>query len=213
MANITFSSPALQTKRTVEGIAGDTHTLLAVAQQNDIPVPFKCEVGDCASCLIKVTVLEDHAPMAGTLSEKEKYTLAAHGKLSKEAQKLAETADIMPHYRLACQYIVRNENILVEFSGKPGVEIDPDRQKHERATPDEIETTGAEDQAYAEFQSHTEPGTATALGAGPNGVESGGVDNLAVNVAHHPKPTIKGVEAGHLAGMVNDGQVKQRVPE
>jgi hypothetical protein len=25
---------------------------------------------------------------------------------------------------LACQYIVRDENILVEFSGEPGVEID-----------------------------------------------------------------------------------------
>jgi len=25
---------------------------------------------------------------------------------------------------LACQYIVRNENIMVEFSGEPGVEID-----------------------------------------------------------------------------------------
>jgi hypothetical protein len=29
-----------------------------------------------------------------------------------------------PPYRLACQYIIRHEDILVEFSGEPGVEID-----------------------------------------------------------------------------------------
>jgi ferredoxin len=150
MADITFESPLLQQNKTVYGVAGDTHTLLSVAQQNKIPVPFKCENGDCGSCLIKVTVLEDKQPMAITLSEKEKFTLAANGKLSKEAKELAEVADIPPHYRLACQYIVRNETILVQFSGKPGVEIDPDRPKHERATTADIETTGAEDRAFAE---------------------------------------------------------------
>jgi ferredoxin len=149
MADIAFESPLLQQNKTVYGIAGDTHTLLKVAKQNNIPVPFKCEDGDCGSCLIKVTVLEDKQPMAITLSEKEKFTLAANGKLSKDAKELAEVADIPPHYRLACQYIVRNESILVQFSGKPGLEIDPDREKHERATTADIETTGAEDKAYA----------------------------------------------------------------
>ena len=35
-----------------------------------------------------------------------------------------EVEDMPPPYRLACQYIVRDEDILVEFSGEPGVEID-----------------------------------------------------------------------------------------
>ncbi|HSV30300.1 MAG TPA: ferredoxin, partial [Candidatus Omnitrophota bacterium] len=35
-----------------------------------------------------------------------------------------EVQDIPPPYRLACQYIIRDETILVEFTGEPGVEID-----------------------------------------------------------------------------------------
>jgi hypothetical protein len=147
--------------------------------------------------------------MSGTLSEKEKFTLAAHGKLSKDAMELAEVADIPPHYRLACQYIVRHEVILVEFSGKPGLEIDPFRLKHERATPMDVETTGAEDMAYAEFSA----GGATASHSHPSGVslDDGSVNDLAVNVAHHPEPRIEGDEAAHLGGMINDGQVKRRI--
>jgi hypothetical protein len=29
-----------------------------------------------------------------------------------------------PPFRLACQYLVQDEDILVEFTGEPGVEID-----------------------------------------------------------------------------------------
>jgi ferredoxin len=119
MADITFESPLMTQNKTVYGVAGDTHTLLSVAQENNIPVPFKCEDGDCGSCLIKVTVLEDKQPMAITLSEKEKFTLAANGKLSKQAKELAEVADIPPHYRLACQYIVRNERFWFSFPASP----------------------------------------------------------------------------------------------
>jgi ferredoxin len=209
MAVVTFAGPLLPQEKVVHATAGDTHTLLALAKQNNIPVPFNCEVGDCCSCLVKVTVLDDKQPMSGTLSEKEKFTLAAHGKLSKDAMELAEVADIPPHYRLACQYIVRHEVILVEFSGKPGLEIDPFRLKHERATPMDAETTGAEDMAYAEF---TAGGSATSHApSGGGSHDDGSVNNLAVNVAHHPEPTIEGGEAGHLGEMINDGQVKRRV--
>jgi ferredoxin len=211
MADITFSGPLLKTDETVQGVAGDTHTLLAVAKQNGVPVPFNCEVGDCCSCLVKVTVLENKQPIASTLSEKEKYTLAAHGKLSKDAKELAEVADIPPHYRLACQYIVRDEKILVEFSGLPGVEIDPDRPKHERAALTDIETTGAEDRSYADHMSRNK--SAPPLADASSVTDDGSVDDLAVNVAHHPKPRIEGVGADHLGTMVNDGQVKRRVSE
>ncbi len=208
MADITFSSPLLPSNKTVQGIAGDTHTLLAVARENGIAIPFSCEVGDCCSCLIKVTVLEDKTPMSGTLSEKEKFTLAAHGKLSKEAQEMAEVADIPPHYRLACQYVVRHENILVEFSGKAGLEIDPSRPKHERATTADVETTGAEDKSYEEFST----GQKRAVHHDSTGSQDdGSVNHLAIDVAHHSEPKIGGDEASHLGGMINDGQVKRRV--
>jgi hypothetical protein len=168
-------------------------------------------VGDCCSCLVKITVLENKQPLSATLSEKEKYTLAAHGKLSKDAKELAEVADIPPHYRLACQYIVRDEKILVEFSGLPGVEIDPDRPKHERAALSDIETTGAEDQSYAEHMSRQKP--ASSVAGASSVTDDGSVDDLAVNVAHHPQPRIEGVGAEHLGTMLNDGQVKRRISE
>ncbi len=41
--------------------------------------------------------------------------------------------------------------------------------------------------------------------------DDGSVNELAVKVAHHPEPVIKGTEIKHLGKMLNDGQVKRRV--
>lgn len=124
MANVTFSSPSLPKDQTVYAVAGDTRTLLAVAKQNDIAIPCQCQDGNCGACLVKITYLGDTAPKAIALTDKEKLTLSVNGKMSKETLYEAETNDVPPPYRLACQYVVRDEDILVEFSGEPGVEID-----------------------------------------------------------------------------------------
>jgi len=124
MANVTFSAPTLDKDITVYAVAGDTHTILAVAKKNNINIPCQCQDGECGSCLIKVTHLGDKTPYAVNLTEKEKLTLSVNGKLSKQLVEKMETDDLPPPYRLACQFIVRHEDILVEFSGEPGVEID-----------------------------------------------------------------------------------------
>jgi len=124
MANVTFSGPPLAKDITVYAVAGDTHTLLAVAKANGIPIPCQCQDGECGSCLIKVTHLGPNAPKAVNLTEKEKLTLSVNGKLSKDLLAKIEVDDMPPPYRLACQYIVRDEDVLIEFSGEPGVEID-----------------------------------------------------------------------------------------
>jgi ferredoxin len=124
MANVTFSGPPLDKDITVYGIAGHNGTLLALAKANNIPIPCQCQDGECGSCLIKVTHLSAKPPMGVSLTEKEKLTLSVNGKLSKELLARIENDDLPPPYRLACQYIVRDEDILVEFSGEPGVEID-----------------------------------------------------------------------------------------
>ena len=117
MANVTFSGPTLPKDVTVYAVAGDTRTLLALAKANNVPIPCQCQDGECGSCLIKVTYLNPKAPMASALTEKEKLTLSVNGKLTKETLAQAEVSDIPPAYRLACQYVVRDEDILVEFSG------------------------------------------------------------------------------------------------
>ncbi|MBF0093276.1 MAG: (2Fe-2S)-binding protein [Alphaproteobacteria bacterium] len=124
MANITFSGITMPKDVTVYAAAGDAHTILALAKANNIPIPFQCQDGECGSCLIKVTTLNDKPPMAVSLTEREKLTLSVNGKLSKADLAAAENSHIPPRYRLACQYIVRDEDILIEFSGEPGVEID-----------------------------------------------------------------------------------------
>ncbi len=121
MATITFSSPLLEKDVSVYAIAGDTHTILKLAKKNKIPLPFECEDGECGSCVIKVTSLDNKPRMSQALTEKERHTLVAEGLISKQELKDAEVNDMPPSYRLACQFIARDENVLVQFSGEPGV--------------------------------------------------------------------------------------------
>ncbi len=129
MANITFSGPTLSKDVTVYAVAGDNLTLLGVAKKNNIDIPCQCEDGECGSCLVKITNTSVKPPMAGALTDKERLTLSVNGKMTKEWLDNAMTNDVPPPYRLACQYIVRDEDLLVEFSGEPGVEIDLRRKK------------------------------------------------------------------------------------
>jgi ferredoxin len=115
MANVTFTSPKLKKDITFYAIAGDCSTLLSVAQEHKIPLDFECENGECGSCAVQVTVLENKQPLGMHLTEKEKTVLKLSGKISKEQITDAETNDVPPPWRLACQFIVRNEDILVKF--------------------------------------------------------------------------------------------------
>jgi ferredoxin len=115
MPNVTFSSPKLKKDITVYTIAGDCSTLLSVAREHSIPVDFECENGECGSCAVQVVVLENKTPLGVDLTEKEKTALKLAGKISKEQIEAAETSDVPPPWRLACQFIVRDEDILVKF--------------------------------------------------------------------------------------------------
>src|SRR5271166_6116030 len=125
MANITFTSPSLSRDVTVYAVAGDRGTILAVAKANKIPIPFDCQDGECGSCLVEVTTLGDKRPYGIALTEKEKEALRQLGKITKAEIVQAEVNDIPPHYRLACQCFVRNEDILVSFKGDETVPAPP----------------------------------------------------------------------------------------
>lgn len=115
MANVTFTSPAMKRDVTVYATAGDCNTLLSVAQKNQIPLAFECEDGECGSCAIEVTILERKTSMGMHLTEKEKVVLKLSGRINATQIADAETRDIPPPWRLACQFIVRDEDILVKF--------------------------------------------------------------------------------------------------
>jgi len=53
--------------------------------------------------------------MGGPLTEKEKEVLRTSGKITKEEMEQMIVDDLPCPWRLACQMIVRDEDILVEY--------------------------------------------------------------------------------------------------
>jgi ferredoxin len=116
MALVTFSSPDYKDK-TVYAVAGShTETLLKLAKTHQIPVKFDCGDGECGSCIVRVTSI-DRKPvrMGAHLTEKEKEVLRQLGKISKDELENIVVNDLPCEWRLACQMIVRDEDILVEY--------------------------------------------------------------------------------------------------
>ena len=120
MPNITFTSPIMKKDKTIYAVAGNTATILALAKEHAIPIPFECGDGDCASCLIEVTHLQNKPAMAMMLTEKEKARLKELQMITPEEIEAAEVSDVPPRFRLACQFIPRDEDVMVHFTGTPG---------------------------------------------------------------------------------------------
>ena len=106
--------------RKVEAVAGKRSTLLGLAKENGIKIPCECEDGNCGSCLVKVTHLDGDRIKGVMLTDKEKSVLKSIGKLPKSEEERAAVSDLPPTYRLACQTIITDEDLLVEFTGEPG---------------------------------------------------------------------------------------------
>ena len=120
MATIYFSSPIMQRNRKVEAVAGKRTTLLGVAKENNIKIPFECEDGECGSCLVKITHLDGERVKGIMLTDKEVHVLKSIGRISKHEEERANLKDLPPTFRLACQTVVTDEDLLVEFTGEPG---------------------------------------------------------------------------------------------
>lgn len=120
MAVLYFSSPIMQKNLKVEAVAGERTTLLGVAKDNKVKIPFECEDGMCGSCLVKVTHLDGFRVKGMALTDKERDVLKSIGKLPKSEEEKAAVNDLPPTFRLACQTIVTDEDLLIEFTGEPG---------------------------------------------------------------------------------------------
>jgi ferredoxin len=117
MALVTFSNPEYKDK-TVYAVAGShTESLLKLARENKIPINYECQDGECGTCLVKVSSVDakKRQRMGGPLTEKEKEVLRSSGKLGKEEMEKMIVDDLPSPWRLACQMIVRDEDILVEY--------------------------------------------------------------------------------------------------
>jgi ferredoxin len=115
MPLVTFSNPEHKIK-TVYAVAGShTETVLNLAKNHQIPIAFDCQDGECGTCLVKVSSLAKKDRMSGPPTEKERNLLKQLGKLTDEEISRILVDDIPPSWRLACQMIVRDEDILVEY--------------------------------------------------------------------------------------------------
>ncbi len=116
MALVTFTSPQYRDK-TLYAVAGShTQTILKLALENKIPINFECEDGECGTCLVKVSRIDKkNQRMGGPLTEKEKTVLKQLGKLNNQQLETMVVDDLPSEWRLACQVIVRDEDIQVEY--------------------------------------------------------------------------------------------------
>jgi ferredoxin len=117
MANVTFSSPILPHDVTVAAAAGDHGNLLAFAESHKVMIPHDCRDGECGNCIVEVTFLSKPTK-AIEMGEKEIEMLKQLGKYYKKKGVETPVADLPPHYRLACQYAIRDEDVLVKFTGE-----------------------------------------------------------------------------------------------
>lgn len=116
MANITFSSP-MHKDKTVYATAGShTKTVLELAKENHIPIDFNCGNGECGTCVVKVTKIDRKDPMSGPLNPREVVVLKNLGLITQAEIDKMYVDDIAPtHSRLACQMVIRDEDLLVEY--------------------------------------------------------------------------------------------------
>ncbi|OHC65370.1 MAG: ferredoxin [Rhodocyclales bacterium GWA2_65_19] len=124
MANVTFSSP-LHKDKTVYAVAGShKKTILELAKENHIPIDFSCGDGECGTCLVKVSSIDPasrnkYGHMGGPLNACEVTVLKGLGKISQAQIDQMYVDDLPPtEWRLACQYIVRDEDIVVAYPSR-----------------------------------------------------------------------------------------------
>ena len=89
------------------------HTLLNLASSLNLPLYKECCMERCGACAVKVAVVGRHATCHSQPGEIEKSILYQAGKLSREQYKSEAPPARQSLWRLACQYVVGNEEIVV----------------------------------------------------------------------------------------------------
>ena len=120
MALITFSSP-MHKDKTVYAVAGShTQTILTLAKEHHIPIDFGCQEGNCGTCLVKVSSVKQRSKRMGhPLTEREIGVLSEMGKITKAQVEQMAIDDLVPsEWRLACQMVMRDEDIIVEYPSR-----------------------------------------------------------------------------------------------
>ncbi len=113
MGCISFLNPALHDRITVPVPEVGKPTLLSLSKKYQLALRCDCVSGKCGMCAVKVAPLNRESPRRVRLTGMEKEVLHRLGKLSDQQYQSEELPDMPPLWRLACQYVVGDEDIWV----------------------------------------------------------------------------------------------------
>ena len=114
MGNVTFLGMKLADRVRVDVARDAGGSLLDLALEHHIPLPCDCMRGNCGACAVKVAPLGCKTSMI-RLSDRERYLLLTVGKITKKQYHATSLPDHPPLWRLACEYRVADEKIMVAF--------------------------------------------------------------------------------------------------
>ena len=120
MATIRFSSSRMDKRVAVDLAAAERPTLLSVAREHGVPIPFNCQSGDCGSCRVGVETNSVGRMPVAPPTDSERLVLTAARRLTAEDIAEAERRGMSPKVRLACQYRLGDEEITVTFESELG---------------------------------------------------------------------------------------------
>jgi ferredoxin len=114
MASVTLLKPDLREPLTVEVRSQENRTLLSLLTQLKQFDPCVCDRKLCGECAVKV-VPKTHGRKAPAvdLGDYERTVLMEAGKLSREQYEAKHIPASPSLWRLACQYVLRYEEIIV----------------------------------------------------------------------------------------------------
>lgn len=115
MATIRFMSEDMDKTVTCDASRGQHPTLLSLARAHAVPILFTCEGGGCGACLVEVETLTASRQQP-RLTFEETWLLRAMDKLGAEEGDEVDAGSRRRRYRLACQYPVGDDDILVTFA-------------------------------------------------------------------------------------------------
>ena len=87
-------------------------TIQDIVEASGSALPFGCRDGECGTCIV---MIESGMEFLSEVTEKEKTVLRSIGKISKQEMEQMIVDDLPSPWRLACQMIVRDEDIRVEY--------------------------------------------------------------------------------------------------
>ncbi len=114
MGSVTFIAPPFDVERVIYVESQRHTTLLSLARELPWPAHKTCGQGLCGACAVKIMFRDRERAMTQvTLSPDEKTLLYRAGKLTDAEYRAAHIPAHPAFWRLVCQYVVEDEDILV----------------------------------------------------------------------------------------------------